>query len=66
MNRIERNGYTYPAWMDSDEHVIESLRPKRSQRRESIEIAAIWIGALAFCFVFWYGVARAVDMGLFN
>ena len=32
MNRIERNGYAYPAWMDSDSHVIELFRKAKRKR----------------------------------
>jgi hypothetical protein len=62
MNRIERNGRTYPAWFDSDSHLAELVRgaeQKRSQLREAVEIGAAWIGLILACGVIWYGVLSA-------
>lgn len=25
-------------------------------------LVAVWVGAIAYCTMFWYGVARAIDM----
>jgi len=64
VNRIERNGYTYPSWFDSDSHLGELIRGAekvRSRRRkESLEIAAAWIGMIVVSGVIWYGVLRAM------
>lgn len=63
MNRIERNGRTYPAWFDSDSHLAELVRgaeQKRSPLRDAIEIGAAWVGVILVSGVIWYGVLRAL------
>jgi hypothetical protein len=66
MNRIERNGYTYPAWSDSDERVIELFRSADRKRKMLWKKLAVWSFAAMFCVGAWwviiYGAARAIDL----
>ena len=72
MNRIERGGYTYPAWMDSDTHVLDLFRQaecKRSVMWQVIGEELKWwakCGAVVGCtilagLIVGYGLSRVIE-----